>query len=256
MIELNKEKEQHLLVNVKILGGGLNEVEITKNDKVIDIGAANGGLTEELAKKAKEVLAFETDVRFKEDLDRLSKKYTNIKLIYGNALDYSWQGFNKIVSNIPFSLSAAIIERAIVEDIEELNLIVGEHFKELLDSNEKIGLITRLFFYVKPITELDKKNFFPEPKVKSWLVKLKLKKDVDETLQDRILKKIVMDDRKIKNSVIYAFVAEGFTKNQARDFILKQKFEDSVLDKPTNRMTGKFMLRLRDALENLPIKTS
>src|SRR3989344_2026105 len=96
---LSKEKEQHILIDNKILEKEIEISDITKKDNIIEIGAGPGNLTIELAKKANKVLAFEIDEKFKENLDNLK---INIEIIYGNALNYSWKGYNKIVSNIPY----------------------------------------------------------------------------------------------------------------------------------------------------------
>ena len=250
----NKDKEQHFLVNVEILDKEIDEANISKEDKIIEIGAGDGKLTRELIKKAGWVLAFEIDTRFEKNLKKIQEEAGNLEVSYSSALDSSWNGFNKIVSNIPYSLSGVILEKAISDNIEELTLIVGENFKETLESQEKIGLIANLFFNIEFINKVDKNSFFPEPRVNSWLIKLKRKKgSKQDKINNKILRNILLSKRTIKNAIVYSFVEEGFTKNDARKFILENKFDNNAINKSVKNITGKIIQKLEVDLENLKL---
>jgi len=241
---LNKEKEQHILIDNKILEKEIEISDITKKDNIIEIGAGPGNLTIELAKKANKVLAFEIDEKFKENLDNLK---INIEIIYGNALNYSWKGYNKIVSNIPYSISEPLIWKSISDEINTIILIVGENFKKILFSqHKKIGILASLFFNIKPILFVGKNCFNPKPRTNSWVIKLERKK------QDRIeeiLGKILLSKSKTKNAIIYSLVSKGKTKNQAKEILKDFKFSNKTLEKPAKRITSKFILKLKENLE-------
>src|SRR3989338_6032410 len=132
-IELDSSKEQHLLIGKPALE--LFDKEISKivkpEDKIIEIGSGTGIVTERLVNKAKKLLCFEIDKKFEKELSRF-KEFSNIKIIYGNALDYDWGGYDKIIASIPYSLSGPVIEKAIRDNINSLLLIVGERFKSKL----------------------------------------------------------------------------------------------------------------------------
>ncbi|MBU3907559.1 MAG: methyltransferase [Nanoarchaeota archaeon] len=248
----NKEKDQHFLIDKKILAKEIETAGLSKNDKVIEIGAGTGILTKELAKHCKEVLAFEIDKRFKDSLDQIKKenKNNNLKIIYDNALNYNWEGYNKIVSNLPYSLSEPAILNAISPSIEELTLIVGENFKNLLSEKEsKIGIIADLFYDFHPIAKVNKQSFFPSPRVDSWLIQLTKKGELSNA--EKILQGIVLKNGKVKNAVLYSLLEQGNTKNQAREIINKLGIHEAVLNKPVKKLTGKFLLRLKEELENL-----
>jgi 16S rRNA (adenine1518-N6/adenine1519-N6)-dimethyltransferase len=104
-IKRNLNIGQHFLINKKIIKKEIEESNISKRDSVIEIGAGEGILTEEIAKRAKEIIVFEVDKRYSKKLDLLVKKYKNLKIIYDDAFNYSWKGCNKIVSNIPYFIS-------------------------------------------------------------------------------------------------------------------------------------------------------
>jgi 16S rRNA (adenine1518-N6/adenine1519-N6)-dimethyltransferase len=247
-IQLSSEKQQHLLKSKESVNRLVEEAELSETDRIIEIGAGTGNITEELVKKAGDILAFETDEKFKKYLDKIKGK--NLKIIYANALNYDWRGYDKIVSNIPYSLSEPVIIKAIEDKTELIVLIVGENFKEILEKKEtKIGIIADLFFDLTPIIEIDKRSFTPQPKVNSWIVKLERKTNLSKTSQ--ILQNIVMKKGKIKNAILYSLVESGKTKKKAREIIEHLNIDKFVLEKPVKSITGKFLRLLNERLEEI-----
>ena len=139
----NPEKAQHFLKNKKILKKEISVARLKKTDNVIEIGAGDGRLTKLISEKVNSLTSYEPDKRFSKELESLKLK--NTKFVFENALKDSWKGHNKIVSNIPYSLSEPIIMKAIDEKIKELTLIVGENFSKILkEKTTKIGVIANL----------------------------------------------------------------------------------------------------------------
>lgn len=247
-IEFLPEKDQHLLKDKTILSKEVGEAMLSKSDKVIEVGAGTGILTARLAQKAGEVLAFEIDEKFKEGLEKLQERFSNLKIIYGNALDYDWRGYNKIVSNIPYTISEGIVKKAIRSGVQEIVMITGENFKNALTSDSTLGEITNLFFEVDPIMKVGRKNFFPPPEVDSWLLKLKRR---TPNKIEKILQRIVLKDGKIKNAIMYSLVEIGKTKNQAREIIEGMNIPKQTLEKSTGKITGDFLINLLEKFEKL-----
>jgi len=244
-IKSDLDKGQHFLIDKKILEREVKEAELDKEDKIIEIGAGSGGLTEKLAESSGNVTAFEIDKRFKPGLDKLKERFPNLEVIYGNALDFKWN-CDKIVSNISYSLSEPVILKTINENISFLVLIVGENFKEILTENKsKIGFIANLFFKITSIIKVDKICFSPKPRVNSWLIKLERRKP--ENKVEDVLRIILTRTGKTKNAIIKSFLDIGKTKNQARDFYYK--FDKEVLEKSIEKTSYVFLLRLKKELE-------
>lgn len=240
------DKGQHLLIDREVLEKEIEAADLKEEDSVLEVGAGSGVLTEELAKRAGRVLAFEIDERFREQLDKLKSK--NLRIIFGDALKYSWKGYNKIVSNIPYFLSEQIIMKAIESDTKNLVLIVGEEFKnKVIEGDEKIGVIINLFFKMKPLGIVKGESFLPKTKTNSWIIRLTRKSEE----KDKILRKIVMKKAKVKNAIIFSLVEFGQTKNKAREIIKTLGISQQVLDKPIQKSTGKFLLFLKKKLEDI-----
>jgi len=241
-------KDQHMLIDTNVLKKEIEIADLDKKDKVLEIGAGSGALTEELVKHAGEVVAIEIDKDFKKDLEKIQEENKNLEVIYDNALEHDWKDYDKIVSNIPYSLSEPIIFKAIRDGVEELILIVGENFKEILSGKtSKIGIISDLFYKFQPIKLVKKESFNPQPKIDSWLIKLE-KRDTGSQV-DEVLKNIVLKEGKTKNAIIYSLVESGKTKNEAREIIDKMGINEQALEKPVQKVTGKFLLRLRENLK-------
>jgi len=246
----NLELGQHFLVDKKVIEKEIIASSLSKEDMVIEIGAGKGLLTEELAKKSKEVLAFEIDVRLNVFLDVLAKKYGNLKVVYGDAMKFPWKGYNKVVSNIPYFLAEPLIKKAIESGIEEMVLVVGENFKKIiLENKSKAGITVNLFFDFIPIMVVKKSSFHPEPRVDSWLVKLKRKEK--STKQDRVLQSIILKKGKVKNAIIRSLVDEGITKNQARGLLKEMHVNEYTLNKPVASITGRFLEEVRNGLKKM-----
>lgn len=247
MINLNPEKSQHFLSNEKILKDEVKEADLSSTDFVVEIGAGDGRLTKEIVKRAKKVLAFEIDEKFKEDLEEIKKENKNLQVIYDSAINFSWKGYNKIVSNIPYTLSEQTINKALRDDIESLTLIVGENFKEVLSSSfTKTGLIANTFFKVRAIKKIGKNNFSPAPRVDSWLVKINKKNTLKKS--EKILKTILSKNGKIKNAIMYSLVEHGLTKRQSREMIKKFNISKTTEDS-IKTMNKKILLEIKENLE-------
>lgn len=245
-MNLDSEKEQHFLKDEKILDLEIKEAKLKVNDRVIEIGAGDGRLTKKILEKKCHVLAFESDEKFKEELEEIKKENAKLKLVFGDAKKFSWEGSNKIVANIPYSMSEPLIFKLIYEAIEDGILIVGENFKEILEKKEtKIGIIANLYFSFRFIQKIDKSKFEPAPRVNSWMIGFKEKKANEKEM---ILRRIIEKNGKTKNAIIYAFVESGKTKNQAREFIANSDLDEEILEKPVKSISGKVLEMLGERL--------
>ncbi len=239
---------QHFLTNEKILAKEIEIAKIEKEDRVIEIGAGNGRLTKEILKKTKNLTSFEID----EELGKKLKKEFQKNVVVGDAIKYSWEGNNKIVANIPYYLSEQIIIKAIKENVNELVLIVGEKFKEILEKKKgNIGEISGIFFDFYPISIVPKEDFSPKPRVDSWLIKLK-RKNPDK--EERILQNVFLRKGKIKNAILYSLVEEGLTKNESREMIKKINLSEEILGSSTRVLSRELLLKIKESLTKTSCK--
>lgn len=246
---MEDNKGQHFLLNEDILKEIVKASELRKNDRVLEVGAGSGNLTEHLVKRASEVTAFELDKKLGPLLKKKFASRRNITLIIDDALKYYWKNFDKIVSNIPYYISEPLIIKAIIADIRSITIVIGEKFKNKLLSHNKIGLIANSFYEINVIRKIDRKEFTPQPRVNSFLVTLKKKTKISKI--DKIMLDISIGKGKIKNSIIHALMKSQMTKREAKSIVAKIDIHDSILEKPALKITSKLFLRIKSSLEDV-----
>ncbi len=98
------KKDQHFLVDERIINRIIKYGRLNKNDTVLEIGAGFGNLTGRLASKAGKVIAVEVDLQLAASINR----WENVEVITGDALKIEFPPFNKVISNLPYSISSPV----------------------------------------------------------------------------------------------------------------------------------------------------
>jgi 16S rRNA (adenine1518-N6/adenine1519-N6)-dimethyltransferase len=174
-LRARKSLGQNFLMNERIAQRAVEHAKVGKEDTVLEIGPGLGILTRLLAKKAKRVIAVETEKKF---LDLV--RSDNVEYIHGDALEVDLPPFDKVVANLPYSISTPITFRLLGPGIDfKLGVLMYQ-----LEFAQRLGAVpgskdySRLSVsaYVRTDVEiLDKVpscSFWPQPKVDSCLVRL------------------------------------------------------------------------------------
>ena len=193
-IQLTKSLGQNFLHEEKVIQKIAAAGELTRADKVLEIGPGLGPLTEVLLAQAGEVLAIEMDGRLVEILrarfcseSRLQAESgpaeagaPNLQLIHADALKYlettprDWRGW-KLVANLPYSVASPIlVELALTEHGPERMVVtlqreVAERLRAKANE-EDYGLLTllvQLSYEPKALFKISAGCFFPQPNVDS-----------------------------------------------------------------------------------------
>src|SRR3989344_5794574 len=98
---MQRKTGQNFLKNDKIAENIVKSLELKKGEKVLEIGPGKGILTAIIAKKNK-ITAIELDSSLKPHLDRINPE--NAEIIFKNALECDFSGYDKIVSNLPYDI--------------------------------------------------------------------------------------------------------------------------------------------------------
>ncbi len=98
------KRDQHFLTDKRILRRIAGYGMLNRSDTVLEIGAGYGNLTDELANKAGKVIAIEADAELAESLTR----FKNVEVITKDALRTEFPPFNKVISNLPYSISSPL----------------------------------------------------------------------------------------------------------------------------------------------------
>jgi 16S rRNA (adenine1518-N6/adenine1519-N6)-dimethyltransferase len=178
---------QNFLVNTGVLGKIIEFSDLNRSDCVVEIGTGMGNLTEHLAQYGGKVLTFEIDpILYQKTLHRLPS-HSNIHFFNQNFLKtdllqilapFSKYSF-KVVANIPYSISSAILYKILQIPIlwARLVLLVQKEFgqKIMAQPGEKkrvpLSVIFQMRYRVQQRFEVSRGSFRPMPRVDSLVLK-------------------------------------------------------------------------------------
>jgi 16S rRNA (adenine1518-N6/adenine1519-N6)-dimethyltransferase len=227
-LQPNKRLGQHFLVDREVLEEILSAAEISPQDLILEIGAGLGVLTLEMARRAKKVIAVEKDKKLAKILEDVLKKEKigNVEIIAGDILKEiqnskfpeaeqarcgasKIQNSYKIVANLPYYLTAAVIRKFLETENppSEMILMVQKEVAERICARPpKMNLLAvSVQFYGRPeiIAFVSRKSFRPEPAVDSAIIKIKT--------QNQKSKIKTAEKRKIEAEKFFKIVRLGFS---------------------------------------------
>lgn len=147
---------------------------------VLEIGAGDGRLTRQLAKKAKHVTAIEIDEQMLPHLLPLLEEFDNLEILHADFLDVDFEGkkFDVIISNVPYQISSPLTFKIAAMHFGHAVLCFQKEFAERMlaqpdDNNRsRLSVMSQLHFEVQELEEVPRSAFRPMPKVDSLIVKL------------------------------------------------------------------------------------
>lgn len=178
---------QNFLVARNPLDQIVKSAEIGVDDAIIEIGPGLGVLTQELAVRAKLVLAIEPDYNLVEYLRKYFKNQKNVKIIHQDALTYDLElmiNDYKVVSNLPYNITSPVIRKFLEAENRpsEMVLMVQKEVAERLTAkpgSADRGILTvmiELFGEANIINTVPRSNFYPVPSVDSAIIKIQTAK--------------------------------------------------------------------------------
>jgi len=235
-----KKYGQNFLINKNIINTIITEININKNSEILEIGPGDGALTKEIIKKnPKKFIAVEIDKNLKNNLEKYFNNY-NHKLIIDNSLYFNekkyFQDNYQIISNLPYNISLALLTKWIheVEYKPYPSKMILMFQKEVAErilakpNSKKYGRITVIasaFFKINKILNVDKKNFFPVPKVDSAiLVFEKLKKGKIKFNEIKFLEQISFELFNNRRKYLKKKIKKLFSEKIIEKYSLNQFF--------------------------------
>ena len=190
-----KQFAQHWLKSEKALNQIVQAAEITKSDRILEIGSGTGILTRRLLPLASCVVAVEIDRDLCQILAKQLGKIENFLLLQGDFLTLdsalllepfpAFQKPNKVVANIPYNITGPILEKLLgtiansnPEPFDEIVLLVQKEVAERLYAKPGSRAFGALSVKVQYLADCElicivpAKAFYPPPKVESAVVRL------------------------------------------------------------------------------------
>lgn len=167
---------QHLLTDERVAERQVEYARLGPRDIVLEIGPGGGVLTRRIAPRVRRVVAIERDKRFRPLLSDLPD---NVEVIFADALRVELPPFNKVVSNLPYSISSPITFRLLERDFELGILMYQREFAERMCAPVGSPDYSRLSVEVyrraecRILEEVPPSAFSPQPEVSSAIVELR-----------------------------------------------------------------------------------
>ncbi len=189
-------------VYIEKIVAALNLVE---TDTVIEIGPGRAALTQKLVESGANVIAIELDRYFVPMLRDLFAENYNFTIYEQDALNVNFAELTenkrvKLVANLPYNISTAILQRIIEqrESFSELVLMlqleVVERISAKIGNSERgfLSVMTETAFTAEKLFDVPPEAFRPIPKVMSAVVRLKTVDSTDIAPFDEVrFRKIV-----------------------------------------------------------------
>lgn len=201
-LTFKKSLGQNFLTDINILKNIVSAAQVGPADDVIEIGPGIGALTEQLAKKAHQVLALEIDERLLPVLGDTLAPYPNVRVVHQDILkanlneliaqNFDGQHQIKIVANLPYYITTPIIMHLLESGIKFAEIVVMMQ-KEVADrlaakpGSKNYGSLSIAVQYqmdAKTAFIVPKTVFIPQPKVDSAIVALSQRETPKYQVQD------------------------------------------------------------------------
>ncbi|MEM2864650.1 MAG: 16S rRNA (adenine(1518)-N(6)/adenine(1519)-N(6))-dimethyltransferase RsmA [Candidatus Bathyarchaeia archaeon] len=200
---------QHFLFHDGILRRIVDYASLTSDDVVLEVGAGLGSLTSRLAEKAGRVIAVEKDLRLYRRLRQTFSHINNVEVLCGDVFRIDIPCFNKVVSNLPYSISKRFILWLLKSKFEKGVLLLQKEYADKLTAipgsknYSWISMIAQLFAQIS-LGEVIPASFFkPKPKVDSRIVVLnpRFKGVLHEELKDFSLRLFSYKNKRLVNAL-------------------------------------------------------
>ncbi len=180
---------QNFLIEPSIAKQQVDYAEINNTELVLEIGAGIGILTYFIKQKSDRIIVIEKDKRLCEHLRETFKE--NIEILCTDALKITLPQVDKIISNLPYSISSDIMFKIISEtNFKKAILMLQEEFIERImakPGSEKYGRLSigvNRFCNVRVLRKVSKNSFYPIPKVDSTIIELTRKQyNIDDDFE-------------------------------------------------------------------------
>lgn len=180
-LRFQKQFGQNFLIDGNIVDNIVKALELSPEDRVLEIGPGIGALTERLVRQTDHVTAVEIDRNLVEVI-RLS--FPEVEVISGDILKQDPLRFApgvKIVGNLPYYITSAILMHFLESELSYERFVlmmqkeVAERISASVGSKDYgvLTVITQLFCEVEYLFTVSRQCYMPAPKVDSAVVRLK-----------------------------------------------------------------------------------
>jgi len=243
-IDLDPSLDEQQLIDEEVIANLIDFSGVGGEDMVLEIGPGVGNITEELLQHAKTVLCIEKNPKYIPVLRERLKHFPNLDVVLGDALHEKLPRSDRLVSNLPYMICEAFLQRTLRMEMKSATLIVPSGFAKILEARagelgySKLSLQAQLFYDQETHMEVPISAYLPEPRTETCIISLVPRES--STAADEALKQLFMQgDKLAKNALREALIQAGAcdTKRQAASFIAESAVPVETLDRRVTRLS-------------------
>lgn len=185
-----KSLGQNFLIDTNILKNIVHYSGINKESGAIEIGPGIGALTEQIAKAAKKVVAFEIDQRLLPILNETLVEYDNISIIHKDILEADVSNVIEeklkevtsihVVANLPYYITTPIIMKLLAEQvpIKTFTMMLQKEVAVRMAARPgnkdygSLSIAVQFYTEAEVVMTVPKTVFMPQPNVDSAVIHL------------------------------------------------------------------------------------
>ncbi len=246
---LKKNFGQNFLIDSHVINKIISASELTKDDLVVEVGPGIGGLTQELAEHAGEVISVEIDKNLIPILEETLVDYNNIKLVNADILKVDFmelvKGSNckniKVVANLPYYITTPIIMNFLEKKYPISSITVMIQKEVAMRIAAKPGtkdygaLSLAVQYYCEPYlaANVPQNCFIPRPNVDSAVISLKVHENPcisvkNDEFMFKIIKAAFSKRRKTLLNCLFGFDGIDLTKEEIKNVLNKCGFDENI----------------------------
>ncbi len=234
---------QNFLIDENIADKIVISADISEDEVVLEIGPGLGMLTDRMVNQVGELILVEKDEKIYSHLQEKYKTKKDLTIINDDVLEIDLPYFDKIVSNLPFSISSPITFKVLEQDFELGVLTYQKEYADRLiaqpgeENYSRLSVMTSTFADVEKLFDISKECFYPRPRVNATVVKLIPREPDFELRYPRIFTVVVRELFNYRRKMIRNALKTGFNIKGLEDVPYDDRRVGNLTPEQINEIT-------------------
>jgi 16S rRNA (adenine1518-N6/adenine1519-N6)-dimethyltransferase len=192
----HKSFGQNFLIDRSVLQAIVDAAEISPDDEILEVGAGIGVLTQELARRARRVVAVEVERDMLVLLQETIGDYPNVDLVAGNLLYFDssktfGQAAYKLVANLPYYITAPTFRHFLESSnpprllLVMVQLEVAQRIVAGPGDLSLLGISVQFYGQPRIVARVPSQAFYPAPKVDSAVLRVDVYPQAPLSVEER-----------------------------------------------------------------------
>jgi 16S rRNA (adenine1518-N6/adenine1519-N6)-dimethyltransferase len=248
--------DQNFLIDSEVLQRQVGYADIRRDEIILEIGPGIGNLTELLLERSDRVLAVEKDPAMVDILRHRFAGMENLEIISGDALKIKLPAFDKVVSNIPYSISSPLTFMLLKKRFKKAVITYQKEFAERMvalpgsKDYSRLSVTTDYYASARVLEILPPRVFYPPPEVNSAVVELVPRRPwfmVDEKLFFGVVRALFAHRGKtVKNALVDSRFISSEKKEGRR--VIEELLDETTLEKRVFQLKPKEIAGITNVL--------